>query len=238
MKEIQKPGRISRLIKKSEANNKDLLKLSKFRYSTNYSTFLKKLSYVELDTTPTYYDLYNFDGITYSTGETSPSPASAYSVTVISGSINAYSFIYPIYGFSVPIGEEPEDYTDGATPWTFKTTLAIIKSITHFPKMPEWAIDGAKLISYLYKQDGSIVQNLKVVLRESGQNLNELSVDLTEFYRWIELSEGYNFEHYAMYPLPENEEIFLNSKLYFFNPKNYHAKSKKVKQIILPVSEE
>ena len=132
----------------------------------------------------------------------------------------SYGFIYPIYGFSVPSGENPEDYTDGSSPWEFKTSIAIIKQSYEFHEMPEWMINGAKIISYLYNENGSIVENLKVILLNESQNMDEISVDFTEFYRWIELEKGYIFEYYAVFPVPENQQISLKSNLYIYNFKN------------------
>jgi len=225
---ISTRNKIVKIQKELINQENDITKLPKFSYKKNTSSFLKKINIVEIDTTPVYYDLYNFKGITYSTGTISPEPESAYekSDEPVSGDIYTYTFIYPIYGFSVLSGETPESVTGGATPWEFKTTVAVIKNKIHLPNMPDWAITGCKLISYLYNEDGSLVENLKIVLLEEGQNLDEISVDFSEFYRWVKLEEGYNFEQYVIYPIPENHQISLKSNLYIYNFKNnYYGQS-------------
>lgn len=195
---------------------------SKIEYTNNPNTFIKNIRFVSIDTTPQYYDLYNFLGTTSSTNQ--PSPASAYNYRYsINTASYAYYFIYPRRGFPVPSGESPEDYTDGATPWEFKTTISIVKTVYQFPKMPDWALDGAKLVAYLQRTDNQPVGNITYYLRAAGTNLNEITVDFNYFYRWVKLNEGYNFEFYAIYPFVDSD-IFINAKLYFYNPKKvYHG---------------
>ena len=203
--------------------------LIQFTYTKNIKYFSRKVNIITIDTTPTYYDLYKFDGITELIGTTSPSPASAYTVTPVSDLMNSYDFIYPVFGFAVPLGDTPETYTNGATSWTFQTTIAIVKTIIHFPLMPDWAINGCKIISYLTSQDGSIVQNNKFILYPQGADTEELSVELSEFYRWVKLDKGYKLEYYAIYPIPSNQQISLNTKLYIYNPKYYnHVQSTEI----------
>ena len=186
------------------------------------NSFIKKLNIISINTTPIYYDLYNFEGITFSTSE--PEPASAYEYRDI-----GYYFIYPVWGFVVPSGETPESITDGATPWQFQTTIAIIKTQLNFPKMPDWVIDGAKVISYLYNDDDSAVGDLAFTILPGGENMDAIVVDFSEFHRWIKLEEGYNFEYYAIYPVPENHQLHLNTNLYIYNPKNnYYGQSKQI----------
>ena len=220
---------------KNKRNKNRIGELSRFSQKENKSSFMKIINVIPIDTTLVYYDLYKFLGTTYSVGTVSPTPISAYDAELISGTTYAYTFIYPIYDFQVPVGEAPEDYTDGATPWEFQTTIAIVKSKIMFPNMPDWGVDGAKIISYLYKEDGTVVDNLKFVLREGSQNLDELSVDYGEFHRWVNLlddngeTNGYEFEYYCIFPIPDNQQIFLNANLYVYNLKNYyHVQSTKI----------
>ena len=183
--------------------------------------FIRKQNKGIIDTTPVYFDLYNFSGVTYATGTTSPVPASAYIATLISGDIYGYSFKYPTYGFVVPYGETPESVTDGATPWEFQTTIAVVVSKTQFNNMPESAFDGMKIISYLYNESGSVVNNPEFIYLEEGQNLDKQSVEYANFHRWSKLGEiGYELEYYAIYPMPENEQLSLVANIYMYNSKN------------------
>jgi len=216
--------KIENLINNVEKNKNNIAKIIDTSYVKNSSSFTKKITKISIDTTPVYYDLYKFLGVTYSVGEVSPTPESAYDARLISGTTYAYSFIYPAFGFAVPFEETPESVTDGATPWEFQTSIAIIKSTILFSNISDLIVDGMSLISYVSNEDGSVVEDLKVVLEEESQSIDEVSIDFSEFYRWIQLSEGYQFEYYAIYPVPENHQITLTSNLYFYNTKNdYYA---------------
>lgn len=186
------------------------------------ASFIRKQNKGNIDTTPVYYDLYNFTGVTYATGTTSPVPASAYISTLISGTTYSYSFKYPTYGFVVPHGETPESVTDGATPWEFQTTIAVVISKTQIDNMPEVAFDGMKVISYLYDEDGSTVEDLEFIYLEAGQNLDKQSVEYANFHKWVQLENntGYESQYYAIYPVPENQQLTLVANIYMYNSKS------------------
>jgi hypothetical protein len=205
---------VSRLWENIRKNQQDIFKLSGFTYQTNSNSFLRHVNIVSLDTTPVFYDLYKFLGITYA--NEAQEPASAYEYDADS---NSWVFILPTVGFAVPEGATPESQTEGATPWEYQTTIAIVKSSIDFPKMPDWGIDGAKLISYIANLNGTPVENIKVVLQSSGQNMDEISVDFNNFHRWIALEEGYRLEYYAIYPIT-NTQAVITSNLYIYNSKN------------------
>lgn len=217
-------------IRKIERLGTDVKSLSKLNVQKKVDFFSKKINKIELDTTPVYYDLYNYNGITQAIGTAvSPTPESAYEATLISGTTYQYDFIYPIYGFVVPIGETPEDYTGGATPWTYKTTIAVVKTTMQFSEMPDWAIDGSKVVCYVSNDDGSMVGNLEFVLLAGGQDTQAITVDFSYCYRWIVLKDddnvttGYNFEFFAIYPIATGHKTNLYANLYFYNPKDYYV---------------
>jgi len=212
--------KINKLLNDAKRNEDRIDKLSIESQKKITTSYIKRLNKGSIDTTPVYYDLYNFLGTTYATGTTSPTPASAYIASLISGSIYSYTFKYPVYGFAVPDYLTPEDITDGATPWEFQTKIAVIKTIVELPNLSEWMLDGTKIISYLYNEDGSVVTDLKFIYLESGQNLDEQSVDFSTFHRWIKTENGFNLEYNAIYPIPENHDLSLVANLYMYNPKN------------------
>lgn len=220
----QKRNKFRQLHNNIQNNLQKLHRWNRQNYISHANTFYKKITTVELDITPTYYDLYNFTGTTYAVDTTSPSPASAYTAEYVStvGGVDyyAYTFIYPTYGFAVPSGEDPEDYSSGATDWEFETSIAIIKSTYSFPAMPDWGIDCAKIICYLENEDGSAIGDIKYILLDEGQNQDEISVDFKYFYRWVKLNEGYELKFYSIFPLVENRQTSLNAKIYFYNVKN------------------
>lgn len=210
--------------------NEDVEKLSKKVVQKRVDFFSKKINKIELDITPVYYDLYNYDGITQAIGiESSPTPESAYIATLISGSTYQYDFIYPVYGYVVPTGESPEDYTDGATPWTYKTTIAVVKTVLQFPEMPDWAVDGARVVCFVSNDDGTMVGDLEFVLSAGGQDTQAITVDFSYCHRWIVLKNdlgetvGYNFEFFAIYPVATGHVTNLYANLYFYNPKDYYV---------------
>jgi len=212
--------KINKLLNDVKRNQDRIDKLLKESYNKTTASYIKRLNKGSIDTTPVYYDLYNFLGVTYATGTTSPIPASAYIDVEEESGLHSYTFKYPVYGFSVPDALTPEDITDGATPWEFQTKIAVIKTIINYPNLPDWALDGVKLLSYLYNEDGSIVNDLKFIYLESGQNLDEQSVDFSTFHRWIKTENGFNLEYNAIYPIPENHDLSLVANLYMYNPKN------------------
>ena len=215
---------IQDLWKQTESTNQKAFDLNKFSFEQHTDSFINRFQSVTLDLTPVYYDLYKFLGITYVTGATPPDPASAYEER----ETEQWYFKLPTIGFAAPAGETPESVTGGATPWEFQTTVAVVKTSKQFNKMPDWAIDGAKHISYLYKDDGTAYSSSKEILQTKSTNLNEISVDFNDFHRWVKLDSGYNFEYYAIYPLPSSE-VHLNTTIYFTNTKNTnYAKSEKI----------
>lgn len=216
-------NKIQKELSRSAQIQQELFKLSRVQIHTISDNYLKKVSSVDLLNAPIYYDLYNYNGIITAIGTTSPTPSSAYKATLISGSTYSYEFIYPVYGFPVPIEETPESHTDNATPWTYKTTIAVYKNIINFPVMPAWALDGSRLICYVYTEDGGVVNDLAFVLLEGGTNIQTISVDFNYFYRWIECERGYNFEFYCIYPIATGRNLNLFAKLYLYNPKHYYA---------------
>jgi hypothetical protein len=228
---ISNKNKIQNIFQDTYKNQREIFKQQRLDFKNeinkislkNQSSFTNKINIVSIDTTPTYYDLYKYSGISQSIGSSSPSPASAYKATLISGSIYEYDFIYPTIGFAVPAGATPESYTDGATPWTFQTSIAIIKSRINFPNIPDWGIDGTKIICYLVNEDGSPVTNLSVTLQEGGENIEEITILFSYFYRWIKLDVGYDFEFYAIYPMVANSQVSLIANLYIYNKRKAYA---------------
>ena len=216
---------INNLKKQCDDNQSNITNLVDVSYLKRSSSFIKALNKISIDTTLTYYDLYNFLGTTYTSGSTPPTPVSAYTGNATDG----WTFKYPIYGFRTLLNQTPESLTDNAGPWEFQTTIALVQTNTQFIYMPEWAFDGCKVISYLYNTDGTIVEDLKFTLLESGQNQDEIYVDFTTFHKWAKLENGYELHFFAMFPIPENEDIKLNTYLYIYNPKgDYYAQQIKI----------
>lgn len=214
---------ISDLYQNNRENQQRVFELTKINLQLHATSLITKSNIIEIDTTPTYVDMYKFLGLTYTTDESSAIPASAYEERD-----NGYHWIYPIYNFPVPAGQTPESITGGATPWEYKLTLATVKTTVNFPLMPDWGIDGARLVTYLYRNDGTPVGYLKAILLAQGQNLNEISIEFNYFYRWVKLQTGYRFEFYAIYPL-QDSEIKLKANLYISNVrKDYNVQPQKI----------
>lgn len=214
---------------KNNTNKNNIDKLTPTSYTVVTNTLSKIINIIDLDATPVLYDVYNFTGVTYAVGTVSPEPAEAYTATLISGTTYEYVFKYAIYGFPVPTQEAPADYSNGATDWTLKGSIVIIKKLLNFPIMPEWALRGCKVISYLSNEDNSSIDSLSITLREAGIYSDAVTIQYNTFHRWIKLEEGYDFEFQAIYPIKQNTQTLLTTKLYFYNPKEIsNVQSRKI----------
>jgi len=208
----------------------NMFRLKKFSYRTNTDNFMRNIQKVSIDTTPEYFNTYLFEGTLFYAGPSvdAPEPESAYRFEEGDDNPDSgrYTFIYPTWNFRSPAEESPESITDGAEPWTLQTSIGVIKSKLHFPKLPDRGIDGTKLIVYVNMLDGSPYTTTKFVYLQESQDFDELSVEFSYFYRWIKLSEGYDFEFYSIFPVAENEQLVVTANLYFYNTNSqYYAQS-------------
>lgn len=164
---------------------------------------LKKTSRFSLDTDPIFYDLYDFKGITSRQGGgNAPSPLSCY----VEDPIGTWNFIYPVFDFRVPSGEDVETFS-GCPDWEFQSSIGIIRYVLKFPGLREEDIYSFDLLSYLYNEADEEV--------ESG--------DFSQFYRWIKKDTSYDFHYHAFFTIPEGTELLLKAELVLVNKKDYNA---------------
>jgi len=158
--------------------------------------------------------LYDFWGITYSTGQgvgrdESPEPSSAYEQGEGGG---GFLFIYPTENFRVLQGQTPFDVTNVPNvDWTYVSTVAVVKSSMLVYNLPEKFLNYVKIKSYLYNESGEPVS----------------SSDFSEIYRWVKESNGYTFNYNAFFTVEqEDSQIFVKTSLILINPNNYDALQK------------
>ena len=205
---------LDRILYKINQDKKVVNVFEKHRTALNVSNDFKNIHEIPLDTTITYYDLYDFKGTTYAVGTTSPTPADCYKAVLISGSTYSYTFIYPINAYPVPVGEDPEDIL-GCSPWEFNTTIAVVKTLYNLPSFPDWALEGAKVVSYLSSGAGITIPNLEIEVTPG------VFTGFNTYHRWIKTENGYDLEYQAYYPVPSGYTIDLNTNLYIYNKKVY-----------------
>ena len=214
-------NKFQEIFKQIKLNQGDISKLTRYNYKRNSDLFLRTITKLEIDTTPTYYGLYKFLGTTYASTE--PSPSEAYK----ENDNGTYSFIFPVWNFPALLETDPEDYTYGATPWELQAYIAVIYTRTVFPNLKEKILDGSRIISQLTKLNGESVSDVSITLREKGQNQDAITVDFNYFYRWMKLinnnggeEDGLALDYYAIYPIQKDSEepnLILDTSIYFYN---------------------
>jgi hypothetical protein len=163
----------------------------------------KKTSRFPLDTTPNFYNLYNFTGVTYrSGGGNPPTPLSCYK----EDPPGTWRFIYPYYDYRVPVSNTPED-TSGCEGWELASSIGNIRTTLKFPGLLEDNIYSFELLSYLYDNEGNTVD----------------SENFAQFYKWTKDGDGYDFSFYAYWEIPVNKEILLKAELVLLNKTNYNS---------------
>ena len=174
---------------------------------------LKRNGRFALDTSPNYYNLYNFKGTTYISGASNTNiPSSKYYLESPPGT---WTFKLPIYNYRVPVGTTAEDYS-GIENWELASSIGNIKSILRFGTLAENDIYSFDLLSYLYDQEGNVVE----------------SENFSQFYKWVKNNSGYDFHYYAYWDIPDNKEILLKAELVVMNKKDYGSiQSNKVKKV-------
>lgn len=186
-----------------------LTPIKKVEYSVN---IFEKKSELEIDTTPVIYDLYNWLGITYSTGQgvngdESPQPASAYIE-----SNGSFYFKYPILDFRVPQPEKPHTLT-GTLPeeWEYVKTVASVKTSIFIRNITEEILNHIKIKTYLYNTANEPLSN----------------DSFSELYRWNKESNGYTFNYNAFFTIEqENSQLLLYASLILDNPKQFDTLQK------------
>jgi len=192
--------KLNKLWNQTTENEVNSDRINKEEINVHPVTIIKKTRELILDFDTMYYDLYDFLGITYQGGGSSPQPESAY----IEDRPNHWYFKYPSHSFKVPQGEKPEDITGtSAEDWNYVKTIGSIKQTYHFELFPDWAIPYIKIKTYIYSIDDI---GIPVEIE-----------DLSTFHRWIKKEPGYDFEFHGFFTLPEEQELLLQVSLVGLN---------------------
>ena len=205
--------KINELKLKQKENSIEIDRIVK-KYSPiiNYSYFSGR-SFHELELSKNFFDLYNFKGVTST--NTKPAIENAY---IEKNGTWLYKF--PIYGFSVPINENPEDYNFGVPYFEYEVTVCNIDTYFDFPELLEKNVVKSSVITTLQNKDGSPAGESEYVILNETRDIQKLSVEFSEFYQWIKMDKGYKFRYRAIYPLIENEDLDISVKIYF-KPEEY-----------------
>lgn len=194
-------NKISKLWNKAETNKINSERIEKQQVISYPVNIIKKTTEINLSFETVYYDLYDWLGITSQYGGSAPEPESAYTKVP---DRDIWFFKYPVQDFRVPQGEKPWNITGTSSEnWEYKKTIGNIKQSYHFDLFPDWAIQYAKIKSYVYSEDD---EGTPVVVE-----------DLSIFHRWIKKENGYDFEFYGFFTLPEEQELLLYVSLVMLN---------------------
>lgn len=191
---------------KSTIIGQQIIPLKKITHAINE---FSKITEIEIDTTPIIYNLYDFLGITYQTGNPAPEPSSAYE----SGESGGWLFKYPIQAFRVPQNQTPSELTGGTLEedWEYTKTIAVINQAIYINNITEELLNYTKLKSYLYNQNNEDVS----------------CDDFSELYRWHKEPNGYTFYYNAFFTIEqEDSQVFLKANLLIGNPKNFDSLQK------------
>lgn len=182
---------------KDETEKLDPINVIEVPYTT-----LKKTSRFPLDTTPNYYNLYDYTGVTYISGGSNQNIPNSSLYT--ENPTGTWNFNLPIYNYRVPVGTTPQEQS-GSDEWELASSIGNIKAVVKFESLPERDIYSFDLLSYLYDEEGNVVE----------------SENFSQFYRWVKTGAGYDFYYHAFWTIPEDKEILLKAELVLLNKKNY-----------------
>jgi hypothetical protein len=185
----------------------DFLKLNNISRSVNNSS--EKFIISPVVHNPVLFDLYNFQGLTYTNDESGAVPPQYYDVNEEN---TAWTFNLPIWGYRVSDGVNPETLL-GVGPWEYLTSISIIKTKIHYLNLPEIYVQKAKVISYLYTDDNLAIPSFEVLV----DPINDIYLDFSTFYRWVQVTDGYELEFYSFLPVIEGMDVKLDTTIYFLS---------------------
>lgn len=163
----------------------------------------------EITHAPVLYDLYNFQGVTYTTDPDLAVPVELYTPNEDS---TAFTFNLPIYGYQVLQGVDPAIST-GASPWQFVLSVALIKSKTYYLHLSARDLPKLKIVSYFSTEANVRLPSFQFLV----DPIDEIYTEYSSFYRWVKLETGFLLEFYAFYPYFADLNLQLNTKVYFMN---------------------
>jgi hypothetical protein len=184
----------------------DFLKLSQV-HKTNVNNFESFISNT-LTHYPKLYDLYNFQGVTYSTDP--PTPSANYTHTE-----DGYYFKLPVWGYRVEHGDDPVTISGGSTPWEFLATVSIIHTKYSYVNLPESFLKKAKILTYLYNNSNAPMPSFETIVTPYEFNLT--STDFGWFYRWLKVDNGYVLDYYAFFLYSEEVDVKVQTNVYFLD---------------------
>ena len=200
--------KIQNIFDVSQTNESSINLLDSYDIISHTQTNLKSYISQDIDTTFSFFDLYDFTGVTQTTVAENAEPANLYEFDG-----ENYNFIYPVFGFPVPVGENPSTSPGGN--WEFTdTTVGIIKTKIFFNNLTEEFITNSRIISFLYLDDESITIPQ---LRKLVDPVKDIYAEYNIFHRWIQKEAGFELEYYAFLPYPNTVEIKLDAKVIFYN---------------------
>lgn len=185
----------------------DFLKIKQTNQSVINNS--ERFIYTQLSHAPVLYDLYKFMGVTSTNDPDHAIPANLYEVDEKG---TTWNFILPIWGYRVPYGVNPQTQT-GAGPWTFLTSINIIKTKVHFLNLPDLMVQKSKIINYLYTDNNEPLPIFVITI----DPINELSTDFSTFYRWNKVTDGYELEYFSFFPYSNEVDVKLNTSIYFID---------------------
>jgi len=157
--------------------------------------------------TPIIYDLYRFLGVTYTNNESLAVPAELYTANEDD---TVFTFNLPVYGYAVPQYTDPFDST-GVDTWEYQLSVAIIKTRINYANITSDIVHRSNLFTYLTTDNNTEIPSLQILI----DPIKEIYTDFSHFFRWIELTSGYDLEIYAFYPLVENINLSLITNVVF-----------------------
>ena len=182
--------------------------------STNVNSFQRYL-FNTVEHVPVVFDLYDYQGVTFTTAEDSPEPEELYRRNE---SDTGWEFILPIFGYRIPHQEDIEELT-GTDEWEFNTSIVVSKSRVFYQGLTERTLDKLKPVTILSARFGD--QLFTPVNRDSFRILidpiNQVFTDYSVFTRWVQKESGYDLEIYVFYPLLEDHDIKVTTKVFAIN---------------------
>ena len=182
--------------------------------NTNVNT-LQRYLFNTIDHTPVVFDLYNWLGVTFTTAETSPEPTSLYQRNALD---TGWEFILPIFGYRIPHQADVETIT-GSSDWEFNTSVVASKTKVFYQGLTERTLDRLRVVTILSarNQDQLLVPISSSAFKILIDPINNIFTNYSIFTRWVKQNNGYDLEVYSFYPLLDNLDIKLTTKVYGIN---------------------
>lgn len=198
-----------------QAQKQEIENLDTFQVRSQTRTTLTKLLRVPISIEVVFKDLYRFTGVTFTNIEENAEPPELYDHDEENGT---FSFKYPIFGYAVPQGEDPNETLGGT--WEYQTTVGIIKTDIILKNLTDDMVLHSKITTQISTPggDSAVIPELRTLI----DPVSEIYAEYNEFHKWVKQTNQYKLQYFVFFPKPEEIDLNINAELLIYAPGNYN----------------